>query len=292
MARTVDEGFEKLLKKLVPLSTERNKAISHRSSVRSCLVSNFGCSSMFETGSFGNKTGVRHFSDTDYFAVCPPENLRGNSSYVLRKVKEALQYTFPRTSNISVNSPSVTISFGKFASEDIEVTPCFYHKFIETPLGKKKSYAIPNGSGEWMLSSPQAHNAYVEKHNKRLNGKLKPLIRLVKAWKYYHNVPISSFYLELRITKFAEDRKNIIYDVDLYRIIKKLYDIELASIQDPMKVSGLINACSTDKKREATLSKLSTALSRATKACSAKDKNLDDCFYWWKMFFNKEFPSR
>lgn len=289
---TIEQGFENLLKRLVPLSSERTKAISHRGSIRSCLVSNFRCSNLFETGSFGNKTGVRHFSDTDYFAVCPPENLRGKSSYVLRKVKEALQYTFPRTPNITVNSPSVKIPFGKFASEDIEITPCFYYKLTETPLGRKKTYAIPSGSGEWMLSSPQAHNAYVEKHNKRLGGRLKPLIQLVKAWKYYHNVQVSSFYLELRVTKFAEEKKNIIYDVDLYRIIKKLHDIELASIQDPMKVSGLIDACATDKKRETALSKLSTALSRASKACLSKEKSSDNCFYWWKMFFNGGFPSK
>ncbi len=143
-----------------------------------------------------------------------------------------------------------------------------------------------------MLSSPQAHNAYVEQHNKRLNGKLKLLIRLVKAWKFNHHVPISSFYLELRITKFLEDKKKINYDVDLYGIIKKLYDIQLANIQDPMKVSGVIKACATDIKKQSALSKLTRALSRAQKAYLYRNINLDKCFYWWKMFFNGKFPSR
>lgn len=292
MARTVEEGFEKLLEWLVPLPTERTKAISHRGSVRGCLINNFNCSNFFETGSFGNKTGVRHFSDTDYFAVCPPENLTGKSFYVLGKVRKALRSTFSRTQVIKVNSPAVTILFGNHASENLEITPCFYYKLSETPFGKKKSYAIAAAGGQWRLSSPQAHNAYVEQHNKRLDGKLKPLIRLVKAWKFFHRVPISSFYLELRITKFLEDKKKINYAVDLYGIIKKLYDIRLANIQDPMKVSGLITACMTEVKRRAAMTKLARAYSRALKAHSCRNKNLDECFRWWKKFFNGKFPSR
>lgn len=143
-----------------------------------------------------------------------------------------------------------------------------------------------------MLSSPQAHNAYVELHNKRLLRKLKPLITLVKAWKFFHNVPVSSFYLELRITKFAESKKRINYEIDLYRIIKKLHDIELAHIQDPMKVSGYVYACKTEGKKKRALSKLSTACSRAEKAYLARSKDLDKCFHWWKMFFKGKFPSR
>ena len=292
MGKTIEEGFEKLLEWIVPLLTERNKAVSHRDSVRNCFRNKFNCLSFFETGSFGSKTGVRHFSDTDYFAVCPPENLLGKSSYVLQKVKKALQTTFSRTQSIKINSPAVTILFGKHRSEYLEITPCFLHKMSDTPLGKKRSYAIPALDGNWTLSSPQAHNAYVELHDKRLERKLKPLISLVKAWKFYQGVPISSFYLELRITKFFENRKTIDYETDLYGITKKLYDIQLANIQDPMKVSGTISACITGVKKESALSKLTTAYSRASKAYLCRNNNLDDCFHWWKMFFNGKFPSR
>jgi hypothetical protein len=293
MTRTLEQGFQDFLERLVPLPSERKKGISHRNSVKSSLVKSFNCTHFFETGSFGNKTGVKHFSDTDYFAILPKEALRKNSSVVLREVKEALQYTFWRTADkIKVNSPSITIPFGKYASENLEITPCFYNEIIETPLGRKKSYGIPDGSGGWMLSSPKAHKAYVEFHNKKLFGKLKPLITLVKAWKFYNNVPISSFYIELRVTKFSEHKKKINYEIDLYRIIQKLSDIELVDIIDPMKVSGRVQACKTYEKKQLALSKLSTARSRAEKAYLSRNKDLDKCFYWWKMFYNKKFPSR
>jgi hypothetical protein len=293
MAKTLEQGFQDFLKRLVPLSSERDKGVSHKNSVKSCLKKSFNCSEFFETGSFGNKTGVKRFSDTDYFAVCSGQDLRTDSSTTLREVKEALQDTFHKTSlKIKVNSPSVTIPFGTHASENLEITPCFYNGLIKTPVGRKKSYGIPNGNKGWMLSSPRAHKAYVTYHNERLHRKLKPLITLIKTWKFYNNVSISSFYLELRITKLLEEKKKIDYSVDVYGTLKKLRDIGLADIQDPMGVSGNVSACKTEKKKKSALSKLKIACSRAEKAYISKNKNLDRCFYWWKMVYKGKFPSR
>lgn len=292
MAKTLEQGFDTFISWLQPLTSEHNKASSHKDSVKSCMENNFKCTSLFETGSFGNGTGVRHHSDTDYFAVCPGSEFWTDSAYTLTKVKESLQSTFWNTSGIVVNSPAVRIPFGTYASETLEITPASRNGSIDTPVGSKYSYDIPNGNGGWMKSSPGAHTAYVNRENDRLNGKLKPLIQLVKAWKFYNNVPISSFYLELRTTKYAEGESVIVYDIDLHHIIKHLYDNDLPSINDPMGISGYIAACSTDAKRTDALSRIKTAYTRADKAYDNRTSNLDDCFYWWNLFFNNEFPSR
>jgi Second Messenger Oligonucleotide or Dinucleotide Synthetase domain len=176
MARTLDQGFDTFLSWLVPLSSEHDKAKSHKDSVNSCMVNNFKCSSLFETGSFGNGTGVRHHSDTDYFAVCPSSEFWSESGHTLRRVKEALQNTFWKTEGIEVRSPAVRIPFGSYASETLEVTPATRNGLVSTPVGEKYSYDIPNSDGGWMQSSPGAHNAYVNRENDRLGGKLKPLI--------------------------------------------------------------------------------------------------------------------
>lgn len=292
MARTLDQGFETFLTWLVPLASEHDKAKSHKDSVKSCLETNFDCYNFFETGSFGNATGVRHFSDTDYFAVMPSAKVYGDSAYTLRKVKEALQETFWRTEGIVVNTPAVKIPFGNYASETLEVTPCTFNGLVDTPVGSKSSYDISNYEGGWMKSSPQAHNAYVKREDERLGYKLKPLIRLIKAWKFYNNVSISSFYLELRTTKYAEGESSIIYDIDIKKFMKILYDSDLPNIQDPMGISGYVKACSTDAKREDALSKVKTGYTRAEKAVEKRESNLDDCFYWWNLFYNDKFPSR
>lgn len=293
MAKSIEDGFNEFLRRLAPLNSEYQKSISHKKSVKSSLKKKFKCAEFFETGSFGNKTGVKHFSDTDYFAVCPDEDLRSNSKTLLIGVKKGLQHTFHKTSlKIKVNSPSVVIPFGKFASENLEITPCFYNGLIQTPVGRKKSYGIPDGNGGWILSSPRAHKSYVTLHHERLQRKLKPLVTLIKAWKFFNQVPISSFYLELRITKLLEDKKKIDYAVDLFGTIKKLRDVGLADIQDPMGVSGFVGACKTDLKKKAALTKIKMACSRAEKAYLSRNGDLNDCFYWLKMLYKGKFPSR
>ena len=292
MAKTLSEGFETFLNRLAPSTIEHKKAASHNGSVESCMINNFDCYNFFETGSFGNGTGIRHHSDTDYFAVCKSAKLYNDSAYSLRKVKEALQETFWNTDGIEVSTPAVKIPFGTYASETLELTPCTFNGTISTPVGSHASYDIPDNDGGWMQSSPKAHNAYVKREDDRLSGKVKPLIRLIKAWKYYNSVPINSFYLELRVTKYAEAENSIIYDWDVRKFIKWLYDNDLPSIRDPMGISGEVRACSSEAKRATSLSRLATAYSRAEKAFAKRESNLDDCFYWWYMFYNGEFPSR
>lgn len=117
MAKTLEQGFDTFLSRLAPLASEQDKAKSHKNSVKSCLENNFECYSFFETGSFGNGTGIRHYSDTDYFAVLPSKNVSYDYSITLRKVKEALQETLWSTSGIIVNTPAVKLPFGTYASE-------------------------------------------------------------------------------------------------------------------------------------------------------------------------------
>lgn len=293
MAKTITEGFQAFLSRLQPAQHERDKAIKHKGSVKSCLVNNFKCYKFFETGSFGNGTGIRHFSDTDYFGAIPLEILTDNSSNFLRKLKRELQNTFWNTSGIEVNTPAVVIPFGKYASEDIEVTPCNFKGMSDTPVGKFPRFIIPDGYGGWMPASPQAHNAYVKTTDERLRGKLKPLIKFIKAWKFMSDAPIISFYLELRITKFLETAVVFSYDEFIFKILEHLNDKQLADMVDPMGISGRIPACKTDTQKEEALSKLYTALIRAEKAYIARQKGKEEeAFGWLDSLFKNEFPAR
>lgn len=294
MPKTVEQGFEAFLTELKPSKSEYDKAASHKNSVSESLQKNFSCYKFFETGSFGARTGIRHYSDADFFAAIPSEKLYTNSSTSLRVIKESLQQRFSSTPNIIVNCPSVRIPFGIYASETMEITPCCFDGLVETPCGKFERWEIPNcHEGDWMYSSPAAHNAYVNRENDRLSEKVKPLIQLVKAWKYYNSVPISSFYLELRVTKYCQSEPAIVYDIDLQNFFESLKENNLAKMRDPMGISGLIPACSSDSKKEEALSKINTGLTRIIKAREAENVgNTNSAFNWWDIFFGYSFPSR
>lgn len=143
-----------------------------------------------------------------------------------------------------------------------------------------------------MKASPEAHLHYVDEVHKKLSNKVKPLVRYIKAWKYFRDVPISSFYLEMRVAKYASTESSIIYYWDIQRVLKLLWDNQLAAIQDPMGVSGYISACKTEAKRDDALSKLERAMTRATKAREAVDAGkISDAFDWWRLLYNDEFPT-
>jgi len=143
-----------------------------------------------------------------------------------------LESTFWRTEGIAVNTPAVKIPFGNYASETLEITPCTFNGLVTTPVGSMGSYDIPNYEGGWMKLRPKAHNAYVKREDERLGNKLKPLIRLIKAWKFwdkemnnyadnklktkYYKIVLNNIKFKLILKMFAVVKKGEMY-VDNYR---------------------------------------------------------------------------
>lgn len=288
MVKTVEEGFRAFHGWLTPTGGASETAQRHRASIEACLKSNFEITRFFRTGSFGNGTSIHGYSDVDYFASIPTRNLKRGSEGTLREVRNVLDARFPNT-GVRVDSPAVLVPFGREASESTEIVPA---DFVEKDKNGYHIYEIADGDGGWMKTSPDAHNAYVAEIDKKLGGKVKPLVRFLKAWKYYRNVPIGSFYLEMRIAKYASQETSIVYSIDVRNILKMLWDNQLAAMQDPIGISGYINPCSTDIKKSNALSKLETALDRAEKALEAEsEEKISDAFLWWDFVFDLKFPS-
>ena len=285
--RTINQGFDVFHGKITPGSYQSGKAASHKNSITRRLEEYFDLNQLFYSGSANNGTSVAYLSDVDFFSSIPTNKLKENSALSLREIKECLQGRFPNT-NIYVDSPAVVLDFGSGEWDRAEVIPADYVKKING----NNIYDIPDGSGKWMSSSPSLHNAYVTTENNRLGKKLKPLIRFLKAWKYYCNVPVSSFYLEIRIAKWMESESSIVYDIDLNTIFNKLDACEFAAIQDPMGVSGYVYACTSDANKQESLSKLGTARARVQKARDAEIvENTRLAFEYWDKVFSGNFPN-
>jgi SMODS domain-containing protein len=285
--KTVDEGFRDFLVKLTPSGTETASAKKHRESILTCLKRKYTVNRFFRTGSFGNGTSISGYSDVDYFASIARDQLKSDSGKTLTEMKNQLQGCFPRTT-VKVDSPAVVLDFGTADWETHEVVPADY-------IRKENShsvYDIPDGVGGWIKSSPENHNAYIQSLDKKLDNKLRPLIRFIKAWKFYRNVPISSFYLELRTAEYASGETYILYSSDVKGVLGHLKSKGLASIRDPKGISGLIPACSTNAKKQDALSKLDTAYTRACNARNAeRNEDIKDAFDWWDLLYDGKFPS-
>lgn len=286
--RTVSEGFAEFQKRLIPLATQRSAAAKHRQSVETSLKKKLTISSFFETGSFSHGTGIRHHSDVDLLiSISNPKP--ESSDTALGWVRGALQDSFPFT-YVHTSRPAVVVEFNG-GQETWEVIP----GFLTSRGGTELVYDIPGAAAGWIDTAPLAHRDYVDGVNAvaGIKGEAKRLARLLKAWKYYNNVPVSSFYLEMRATQFMATQTIGLTIWDVATLFNRLSTHELAAMNDPKSVTGRIHACSSESKRTEALSKLSTAKTRAQNALEAHNKS-DSlmAFYYLDLLFGGKFPSR
>lgn len=291
MPLTVEDAFDQFLPKLSTSRQETQSAASHRASVEARLKSDFNLVTMFRTGSFGAATNVRSHSDVDYFAVIPRTNLKQDSGRTLASLAESMRARFPSTANIRVNGPGVQIPFGDEGAERVEIIPV--DETGKTMLGFRQ-FDMPDGLGGWKFSAPESHKAWVDSLDAKLNGKLKPLIRLLKAWKFYRNAPIRSFYLEMRAAALMRKENVILYDIDLKNILGALWSDQLADIPDPRfpDDSFVLTACSSETSRVDALSKLGNAALWSAQAMNEKNASRPGAaIAKWNLIFSDQFPK-
>src|SRR5262249_6984059 len=127
--------------------------------------------------------------------------------------------------------------------------------------------------------------------DENLANKVKPLVRFVKAWKFFNNVPIRSFYLELRVADYCSREERIVYYIDMNNILAEMLSDGLAPVEDPLGISGTIEPCIGQGRLQA-MSKLRTAATRANKACDAESAGKTYvAFYWYRLLFSGVFPT-
>ncbi|MFF1319828.1 nucleotidyltransferase [Streptomyces chartreusis] len=255
MAETTLAYLNGLMSKYTPSSTYFDAARTHRSAIQARLDLWLGVKEMFETGSLKHGTGVWFYSDVDY--IVSLKGARPTPTTALNRVRDALKDRYPNTT-VRVSRPAVVCEFAK-GDETVEVVPAF-----EAVGG---GYWIPDPkTGDWMKSHPKDHNAYVSDVNKKHSGAAKKLARLAKTWKYKRSVPVSSCYLEMRAAKYADGETAWVLPIDLYQYLKNLRDIQLAAMNDPTGLGSRFNAYSSESTKTDAISKLDTAISRASKA--------------------------
>lgn len=288
MALTVDGAFREFIERLTPSPAESDAAKRHRASIEDCLRAKLGMASFFRTGSFGNGTSIRGYSDVDYFAVVPPASLLADSGATLRRFRAVLSKRFPYTP-ITVRPPAVRIPFGTNRSEATEVVPA-------AQTGHQNRfpvYMIPDGTGSWRYAGPEAHNSFVAEVDERLGGTVRPVVRFIKAWKFVRSVPVSSFYLEMRVASYAAaGERELIYPLDVAGVLESLWDDQLMPFLDPMGIAGTVKACETATQRSTALSRLRIAVTRTQKALELDYAGkVRAAIRWWNQVFGNRFPA-
>lgn len=276
MTQTASQYLAELTSKYTPSASQFDGAKSHRGSIEARLDSVLGLHQMFETGSLRHGTGVKWWSDADYLASL--KGIRPGSEWTtLNRVKETLQARFPST-EVVVRRPAVVCKFG---DGTVEVTPAY-------PGQDGDGYLIPDPRGGWMKTHPKDHNAYVNHANQQHDGAAKKLARQAKVWKYRRSVPVSSCYLEMRAAKYAESQSAWLSVWDLHDFLKDLLDKNLQAMNDPTELGSRFTSTSSDSNHTDAISKLTTAVNRASKAKQfARDDKDADAIAQLKLLFDQ-----
>lgn len=257
MAQDPNAWLSELGGLFTPTPAHFDAAKGHRDSIEARLDADLGTYRMFEIGSLRHGTGVWLHSDADYLV-----SLKGNrpesSSTMLERVRSSLTGRF-LTTTIGVRRPAVACHF---SDGIVEIVPAYLADTSTSGYG----YWIADPAGGWMKTYPEAHNAYVNRVNKKHDGGAKKLARLLKVWKYERDVPISSCYLEMRAAKHLDGESAYIPVWDVYLALNEIHGQALAAMNDPTGLGSRFTACSSDAKRLDAASKLSTAVVRARRA--------------------------
>jgi hypothetical protein len=291
---TIAGCFLKLLSRIRPLPSEVAQALKHASSIKARLGNSFRLRKFLLVGSHARQTAIRWFSDVDFFGVFSRDDFRWGDGYkntnsVLDNLRTDLASRFWQTP-VYRDGPAVVVSFGG-GDYAVDVVPAM---FWEMNAANWPIYYIPDGGGGWMRTSPELHNKFIRDADTRSGGKLKRTVQLVKYWRECRTprVPISSFHLDLLVADKGMCTGVKSYAQCLVEVFQLLARRECRAYQDPLKVSGYVNAVRMGAQREAALQAVDYACEHAAKALEAERRgNQPEACRQWSIVFNGAFPT-
>ncbi|HOP08408.1 MAG TPA: CBASS oligonucleotide cyclase [candidate division Zixibacteria bacterium] len=287
MATTSTQGFAGLRSNLEITGLQSATVSTRQTNVRDAVAAHMDVVDSFLTGSYMRSTMIAPLkeADIDIFIVLDVSyyhNLAGPAA-LLDKVKRELKKTYPTTPRISRNGQAVTISFTDF---DVDVVPGFYR----TGGG----YLIPDSvRNTWIPTDPKQHVIIWAAENKKHNGNLIPLIKMLKRWNKKHSALLQSFHLEALILNILDG----ITISDFPSGVRYVFDKARMAVQYPIpdpagynnNIGGYID---TDEKLLEICNRLERATLQAREAESLDASgNTRRAFEKWRTIFGDYFPA-
>jgi Second Messenger Oligonucleotide or Dinucleotide Synthetase domain len=285
MAKTIDEAFRKLRANLEITGLQEATVATRQQRIRGLLEADFTVLDTFLGGSYRRNTMIAPLSeaDVDIFIVLHPDHYAATGQQTLLKaVRNTLIKTYTRTPSIRPDGHAVTVTFKDFKAD---VVPGFKRR--------GGGYLIPDAANQrWIATDPKKHVEIWTAANKDHDGKLVPLLKILKGWNKSRNL-LKSFHLET-IALHVLNNVNITNYPSGVRFVldhaRKWLDAPLA---DPAGFSSDIGAhlCSPVE-IEAVRSRLAWAVARAREAetLTAQGK-ISAAFDKWSLLLPNYFPA-
>lgn len=291
---TVSEAFEKFKQKLELTDTEQKDAQRRHTEVRECIRAKFDVKRDFLTGSYGRHTKTKPLKDIDiFFVLGPKEKHRRNEapSKMLDAFEECLIEKYG-SDKVERGRRCVTVEFDKvYQTQDpdgkvlsIDAVPAF-----ETA----QHFDIPDDNlGKWIESDPEVHAQQATDKNKALDGKWKPLVKMLKRWNSEAKKPIKpSFLLEVMAQDLI-DAPFSTYPDEIINFFSNAHETIGNVWPDPAKLGPAVS----DQMDQARIATAKEALRNAEKIADRAKRaeslgNISEALSLWRQLFGSYFPQ-
>lgn len=239
-------------------------------------------------GSHGKKAAVRPVRDVDMIFQIPASTFVKYSEYagngqsaLLQAVRLILKERYPGT-DIKGDGPVVVVSFA--TGHKVEVLPAYH--------ASDGTYLVPrtDDGGYWAASDYTAEYKRLDDSDRATHGQTRRLIKMMKVWQSYCNVPIKSLCLELRAESFLStwEHRGTGSTYDDW-MVRDFYARLIEYANGSSKIPGIDEVCFYG---DAWLSRTQTAYRNAADACgyeSSSDNAL--ATYMWTKIFGDQFDD-
>lgn len=287
MTLTVSQAFTELHNRQGLTAIQRSTASTREAALRSFFNTNFDMNeSLFAIGSYKRGTICRGERDIDLMAPLAPfssakywERYKDDSRAFLYWVRDHLNARYHAT---TVSSKRVCVKLD-FTDIVTDVTPCFPRK--------GGGYLMPNGSGGWMNTNPPFHTDLMAAADITLDRKLKPLVRLMKAWNIANSHHLSSFHMELMVKEIQAAGIRS-HPVEVEYTLRNLPDLVRKRFDDPWPDGKRIDGYLSAAERDRVVSMLESDAKRAAEGLAyERAGQMRLAFERWNIVYRHTFPA-
>jgi len=176
----------------------------------------------------------------------------------------------------------------------VDVVPSVWRGMIMVNGKNRPAYDIPTGRGDWMPTSPPAHDKFIANANEASGYKLQRVAQLVKHWRTSRKdeLPIGSFYIEMFLATSRVSQRVASYAELVAGTFDHLYQTRCGPIDDPLGISGRIPASGSSSQAQELRDAVRNAREHSMKALENDQRGTTpEAYRQWAIVFNGDFPQ-
>ena len=289
MATTAASAFDEFKERLKLTAPQSSSITARRDATASYAkqafpsASDLAVASTKLIGSAARETIIRPLDDIDLLVEFSNkgnvfETYRYDSQAFLYRVRDGLK----QFSNVRVvGARGQAVRFFYVDAPHVDVAPVF--------RWSSGGYALPNGTGGWLTTDPDAHAEYIANKHRDLSYNLKPLVKMLKQWNRAHSNYLKSFHLEVMVANSFGTLGNNSRDA-----CEKFFGWAQwgISVHDPAGHGGDLSSYLTQLQRQSVITNMESARQRAVLANQAEaNGNHEEAIRLWRIVFGSEFPT-